>query len=169
MPQEIIVYDGADVELATEVDLTGRARFFGAETLCFGLPAREAPFVRGACRQSFALRRNGVPLLIERTRFEGGGAVQSAPWGLGGATVLTSIVASPAPAADVVERLREAASTLPAGDRAAPTVVGDDDVLVIRHLGRDAERARTFVQDTWRALRAALFDRAAVAPRIWST
>ena len=67
--------------------------------------------MRGACRQSFALRRNGVPLLIERTRFEGGGAVQSAPWGLGGATVLTSIVASPAPAADVVERLREATST----------------------------------------------------------
>jgi urease accessory protein len=169
LPQEIIIYDGADVELATEVDLTGRARFFGAETLCFGLPAREAPFGRGACRQSFALRRNGVPLLIERTRFEGGGAVQSAPWGLGGATVLTSIVVSPAPAAEVVERLREAASTLPVGDRAAPTVVGDDEVLIIRHLGRDAERARTFVQDTWRALRAVLFDRAAVAPRIWST
>ena len=163
------MYDGADVELATDVDLSGRARFFGAETLCFGLPAREAPFARGACRQSFALRRNGQPLLIERTRFEGGGAVQTAPWGLGGATVLTSIVASPAPAADVVEGLRAAARALPAGDRSAPTVVADGDALVIRHLGHDAERARAFVQDTWRALRTALFDRAAVAPRIWST
>ena len=95
--------------------------------------------------------------------------MQAAPWGLGGATVLTSIVASPAPDAGVVELLREAARTLPADDRAAPTVVADGDVLVIRHLGRDAERARAFVHETWRALRAALFDRAAVAPRIWST
>jgi urease accessory protein len=169
LPQETIVYDGADVELSTEVDLAGGARFFGAETLCFGLPARAAPFARGSCRQTLALRRDGVPLLIERARFDGGGEIQTAPWGLGGATVLTTIVASPPPAADVVQRLQSATHALPPGDRAGVTVPGEAEVLVVRHLGRDAERARTYVQDTWRALRAPMFDRAAVAPRIWST
>ncbi len=169
LPQETIVYDGADVELATQVDLAPGARFFGAETICFGLPARGAPFQRGACRQSWALSRAGVPLLIERARFDGGGEVQSGRWGLGGATVLTSIVASPAPDAGTVDRLQAASRDLPGGDRAGATVLGDSEVLVIRHLGSGAERARAFVHHTWAALRGSLFDRPAVAPRIWST
>ncbi|HXU65391.1 MAG TPA: urease accessory protein UreD [Polyangia bacterium] len=169
LPQEIIIYDGADVEIATEVDLASDARFIGAETVCFGLPARDAPFQRGSCRPSFALRRNGAPLLIERACFEGGGDAQAAAWGLAGATVLTSIVAAPAPAAAVVDRLQAEARALSDGDRAGATVVADGDVLVVRHLGTRAERARAFVHRTWGLLRAALFDRPAVAPRIWST
>ena len=62
----------ASVEIETRVDLAPGARFFGAETLCFGLPARREPFARGSCRQIFDLRRNGAPILIERGRFEGG-------------------------------------------------------------------------------------------------
>jgi len=169
LPQEIIIYDGADVEIATEVDLAPGARFIGAETLCFGLPARGAPFQRGACRPSFALRRNGAPLLIERACFEGGRDAQAAVWGLAGATVLTSIVAAPAPAVAIVDRLQAEARALSDGDRAGATVVADGDVLVVRHLGRQAERARAFVHRTWGLLRSALFDRPAVAPRIWST
>ncbi len=169
LPQEIIVYDGADVELATEVDLAPGARFIGAETICFGLPARGAPFQRGSCRQSFALRRNGQPALVERARFDGGGDAQAAAWGLGGATVLTALVASPAPGAAVVDRLQAESRELPDGERAGATVLADGDVLVVRHLGSGAERARRFVHHTWGVLRAALFDRAPVAPRIWST
>ncbi len=169
LPQETIVYDGADLEIATEVDLAPGARFIGAETICFGLPARGAPFQRGSYRQSFALRRDGVPALVERARFDGGGEAQAAAWGLGGATVLTAIVASPAPGAAVLERLQADAGRLPAGDRAGATVVADGDLLVVRHLGTGAERARRFVHHTWGVLRAALFDRAPVAPRIWST
>ena len=60
--EETIVYDGASVELETRVELAPDARFFGAETLCFGLPARRAPFARGSCRQSFELRRDGAPI-----------------------------------------------------------------------------------------------------------
>jgi urease accessory protein len=169
LPQEMIVYDGAGVELATEVDLAPGARFFGAETICFGLPARGAPFQRGSCRQALAVRRAGAPLLIERARFEGSGEAQAAPWGLGGATVLTTITASPAPGGALAERLQEASRGLPGGDRAGVSVLGDGELLVVRHLGTSAERARTFVQDTWAGVRAALFDRAPVAPRIWST
>lgn len=169
LPQETIIYDGADVEIATEVELAPGARFIGAETLCFGLPARGAPFQRGSCRQSFGLRRSGVPLLVERARFDGGGDAQQAAWGLGGATVSTSIVSSPAPEAGVVDRLQAEAQALAGGDRAGATVVADGDVLAVRHLGTSAERSRAFVHRTWSLLRAALFDRAAVAPRIWST
>jgi urease accessory protein len=169
LPQETIVYDGASVEIETRVDLASGARFFGAETLCFGLPARREPFGRGSCRQIFDLRRNGAPILIERGRFEGGAPVQEAVWGLGGATVLTLIVAAPAPEAAVVDGLRALAATTPVGDRAAVTVLGEGAALVVRHLGSGAERARAFAQAIWQSVRPALLGRAATAPRIWAT
>jgi len=169
LPQETIVYDGASVEIETRVELAPGARFFGAETLCFGLPARAEPFARGDVRQMFDLRRNGAPILIERGRFEGGAPVQTASWGLGGATVLTLIVAAPAPKAAIVDGLRALAAETPDGDRAAVTVLGDDTALVVRHLGGGAERARAFAQTIWQSVRPALLGRDASAPRIWAT
>jgi urease accessory protein len=169
LPQETIVYGGASVEIETRVDLAPGARFFGAETLCFGLPARGEPFARGSCRQRFDLRRDGAPILIERGRFEGGASVQTAAWGLGGATVLTLIVASPAPEAAIVDGLRALAAQTPDGDRAAVTVLGEGAALVVRHLGGSAERARAFAQAIWQSVRPALLGRDARAPRIWAT
>jgi len=169
LPQETIVYNGASVEIETRVDLAPGARFFGAETLCFGLPARTEPFARGEVRQMFDLRRAGAPILIESGRFAGGASVQTAPWGLGGATVLTLIVAAPAPEAAIVDGLRALAAKTPDGDRAAVTVLGDGAALVVRHLGGGAERARAFAQAIWQSVRPALLGRAATAPRIWAT
>ena len=169
LPQETIVYDGASVEIETRVDLAPDARFFGAETLCFGLPARREPFARGDVRQIFDLRRAGAPILIERGRFEGGAPVQAAKWGLGGATVLTLIVAAPAPEAALIEELRALAAETPDGDRAAVTVLGEGAALVVRHLGGGAERARAFAQAIWQSVRPALLGRVARTPRIWAT
>jgi len=169
LPQETIVYDGAAVELETRVDLAPGARFFGAETLCFGLPARRAPFARGSCRQLFDLRRDGAPILIERGRFEGGAPGQNAKWGLGAATVLTLIVAAPAPEAAIVDELCALAAEAPEGDRAGVTILGDGAALVVRHLGGGAERARGFVKSIWQSVRPALLGRAATTPRIWAT
>lgn len=175
LPQETIVYDGADVTLATRVELGPGARFLGLETLCFGLPARDEPFRRGTCRQAVELWRDGRPLFLERARFTGGGVAQAAPWGFGGATVLGLLVATPAPPPALVEELRELARAFP--ERIGITVVGERDnasspdgtVLVCRLLGHGAEPARTFFHETWRRLRPALFGRAPVAPRIWAT
>ena len=169
LPQETILYDGCDLELDTRVELGAAARFFGAETMVFGLPARGQSFARGSCRQAFALHRDGAPIFVERGRFDGGAPVHSAPWGLAGATVLTLIVAAPGPGEASLEALRALAAGLGGNERAGATVLGDGDVLVARHLGGRAEEARAFVQAAWRLLRPELFGRAAVAPRIWAT
>jgi urease accessory protein len=78
LPQETILYDGAHATLDTRVELAPGARFVGAETICFGLPARDEPFARGACRQRFSIARGGRPLFVERGRFDGGGPVHTA-------------------------------------------------------------------------------------------
>jgi urease accessory protein len=169
LPQELIVFDGAAIEIETRIELARHARFIGAETVCFGLPARGERFLRGTCRQRFEVWRGAEPLFIERGRFDGGAPVHAAPWGLAGAPVMALLVAAPAPAPETVAALRELASTLPAADLAACTVLGDGELLIARYRGGSAERARNFVQAGWQLLRPALLGRPAVAPRIWAT
>jgi urease accessory protein len=171
LPQETIVYDGAEATFTTRVELAAGARFIGTEAICFGLPARGESFGRGSCRQRFELWRGDRPLFIERGRFDGGSAVQSAAWGLAGGTVIGLLVSSPAPEAVVVDALRGRAAEGLGQDRAAATVLGqgDDEVFVCRYTGGSAERARAFLHDAWRLLRPALTGRAPVAPRIWAT
>jgi urease accessory protein len=168
LPQETIVYNGAIATLETRVELAPGARFVGAETICFGLPARGEPFARGACRQRFTVTRGGRPLFIVRGRFVGGGAVHDACWGLGGATVMSLLAACPAPPDAVVDEIRAIAPTNGDG-LAGATVLGDGAALVCRYAGRSAERARAFLQSVWRLLRPPVFGRAAIAPRIWAT
>jgi len=172
LPQETILYDGCRVEIDTRVELAAGARFFGAETLAFGLPARGEAFARGSCRPAFSLWRQGAPLLVERGRFDGGGPVGRGSWGLKDATVLTLVVAAPAPDEAVIEELRALAASCgqEKNDQLAGiTVLGKGDALVVRHLGARAEEARAFVQAIWRQVRPALLGRAATPPRIWAT
>jgi urease accessory protein len=169
LPQEIIVFDGAAVAIETRVELGHGARFIGAETICFGLPARGERFLRGSCRQRFEIRRGTEPLFIERGQFDGGSAVHDARWGLAGAPVLALLVAAPAPEPAAVEALRQRAAALRAPDLAAFTVLGDGELMVARYRGDSAERARTFLHDCWRTLRPALLGRPVVTPRIWAT
>ena len=125
--------------------------------------------------EAFELHREGRPLLIERGRYDASDGVMSARWGLGGAGVLGLLVSAPAPEAAVVEGVRAlaaaatTATTTADGDIGAVTVVGDGDVMIVRVLGRDAERARTFLHDAWRLVRPTLLGRPAVPPRVWAT
>jgi len=171
LPQETIVYDGADAVLDTRIELAPGARFIGAETICLGLPARDEPFMRGGCRQIFEVSREDRPLFIERGRIAGGGPALVPRWGLGGASVVALLAAVPAPPAPVVDEVRARSAATPGGDLAAATVVGqgDDEALVCRLLGGSAERARGYIVDVWKLLRPHLMGRPAVAPRIWAT
>lgn len=183
LPEELILYDGADVELATEIHLAPGARVVACDTLCFGLPARGGGFGAGRCRQTFEIWRGDRPLFVERGRFDGDRPVQHAAWGLGGAVVHGLLVAfgagagagaSGTPAiSQTVSALRRVADALGSATRAAVTTVTDIDGevegIVCRYLGPRAEEARSFFRQAWAVLRPALLARPAVSPRIWST
>jgi len=169
LPQEAILYDGAQAVLDTRVELERGARFIGIDAVCFGLPARRAPFARGWCRQALEIFREGRPLVIERGRYDAADDAMTGRWGLGGADVLGLLVAAPAPEEATVDAVRALAAAAPEGDLAAVTVVGGGGALVVRTLGRDAERTRAFLHETWRLVRPTLLGRAAVSPRVWAT
>jgi urease accessory protein len=161
LPQETIAFAGADAELTTRVELEAGATFVGWEILCLGRPAAGEAFAHGRCRQRFELWRDGHPLCLERTSWEGGAAVMEAAWGLRGATVTGTLLATGGPFA--VDDIR----TVPSTDLVSATVV--DETLVCRYLGGSAERARAYLARVWSLVRPALVGRPPCPPRIWST
>jgi urease accessory protein len=169
LPQETILFKGAHAQLSTRVDLSGSAEFIGWDILCLGRPACGERFgANSSCRQRFELWRDGQPLVLERTRYEGD--TQDAVWGLRGASVTGTLLAAccaltPETKQAVLQELR--AIPVRAGGLSSASEVGG--VVVLRYLGNGAEQARILFERAWGVLRPVIVGRPACLPRIWST
>jgi urease accessory protein len=165
LPQEAIVFDGAQAEQECEISLAPAARYIGWDIVCLGRAGSGERFTRGRYRFETRLRREGRLLWLERGRIDGGGRLLGSPAGLAGATVFGTLVAA-APALDQVA-LDELRAVVPEEGRGAVTRL--PGVLLARYLGDASEAARHYFRALWRLLRPALAGRAACEPRIWST
>jgi urease accessory protein len=172
LPQDTIVYEGAEAALSTRVELAGDAAFLGWEMVCLGRPAAGDRFTRGTCRQRFEVFRDGRPLVIERLRVDGGGPLQAAAWGLGGAAVHATMIATPA-GPDELELARAALGDAPAGTALAAAVLAAatlvDGALVVRARAADPAAVRTRLERLWNTLRPRALGRPPCPPRIWLT
>jgi urease accessory protein len=166
LPQETILFHGAEVALHTVARLEADAVFIGWEVLCFGRPVLGERFSRGECRQRLELWRDGRPLCLERMQLRAGSPAFDSPWGLAGRPVVGTLLASPPPAMPL-DDLRALCAALPSGELAAVSVL--EGALVARYLGTSVERCRALFVQLWSLLRPPLLGRPAVRPRIWST
>lgn len=166
LPQETIIFQGGHVNNHTRVEVNGDGRFLGWEILCLGRPAADELFATGFCRQTLEIWRDGVPLYIERSRYEGGSSLLSAPWGLQGFPVVASLVCL-TDQRELLDDVRSAVRGLYAESLIA--VSQRDGVLVCRYLGVSTEQARKLFAQIWTVLRPAVFSKAVVIPRIWQT
>jgi urease accessory protein len=165
LPQETILYDGSRAHSSTRVTLGPRAQFVGWEILSLGRD--EQGFSRGSFVQRWQLERAGRLLWSERSLLEGGSPLLQASWGLGGRSVLATLVGTGA-AELALEAVREHAQQLgPADDCFSVTRLGE--VLVCRYLGYSSEAAKRFFCAAWAFLRQAVSGRGTVPPRIWAT
>jgi urease accessory protein len=168
LPQEVILFPGARVDLQSRVRLSGSGRFIGWEILSLGRPAVGERFERGRATLGLRLERDGRPLLAERLRVDSeqpGQAGLDAPSGLRGFPISATLVATGATAAD-----RDAARALipaDAGLTLGITLLGD--LLVVRALAHQVEPVLLGFRALWRGLRPRLLGLDACAPRIWST
>jgi urease accessory protein len=163
LPQETIVFDGAQAELSTRVHLEPGAEFTGWEVLCLGRPAAGERFARGCCGTRLEVYRNGTPLLLERGRYAGGGELLAAHWGWAGYPVSATLFATAPPAA--VEAARAAVTDWSEGRFGVTWLNG---LLVARCLGPQADAARRALIQVWHVLRRAQ-GRPVTLPRIWAT
>jgi urease accessory protein len=167
LPQESIVYGGADVTVHTRADLDDGAEFLGWELTCLGRPAAGERFERGQLRQRLELWRADEPLLIERACYRGGHALLAQPWGLGGEPVVGSLVCvSEHLDAACRDAVREALASIAPREAACSLL---PRALVCRYLGSSTEQAKLAFAAAWAALREGCFGIAAVPPRVWAT
>jgi len=168
-PQETIAFAGANGRLRTRVDLAGDAKTCLWDMVCLGRPASGEAFSTGHCEQILEIRRDHKLLLLERNRFVGGNESMDAIWGLGGAPVSGTFLATLKPSRDQVDAWVEALEQLaPLPDnRWGLTQKGE--VFLARYLGHSTRLCRLGFEMLWRSLRPQLIGAPAIAPRIWNT
>jgi urease accessory protein len=166
LPQETIVFDGAEASLETQIDLAPGAVYAGWEIVCLGRPACGESFERGRLRSALRLRRGGRLRYAERGDYLGGGPVLSQPWGLGGAPVFGLFVLADERADESwVERVREQVQCQ-AGNFAVTLMSG---LLLGRYLGSSTLDARASFESMFGVLRPLYTSGTAITPRIWRT
>jgi urease accessory protein len=167
LPQESIVYDGAEVAVETRIDLEADAELIAWDVMCLGRPAIAESLTRGRVRQRLELYRDGAPILLERACYQGGSDALRQPFGLSGQPVvgLLACVAKQR-SSSLLMRVREALAGVAARETACSLLPG---ALVCRYLGPSTERAQQAFVAVWRTLRLHCFGVEAVAPRIWAT
>jgi len=163
LPQENILFPGADVRLETHIDLAPGARFIGWEIHCLGLPANGERFTGGRARIDCRVERGGEPLLLERLCIETEDDL-SGPAGLRGYPAVASLYAV-CDDEGLLQRCREKLHDGPG--EAGVTLL--DGLLVARLLAPSTATARARFLELWRLLRPELLAREALQPRIWLT
>lgn len=166
LPQETIVFDGAQAAMRTEVQLGAGARYLGWEILCLGRSASGERFGRGSLQLSTRIAREGRLLWAEQGALEGGSPWLESAAGFAGCTVSATLLAAGAPAdAALIAACRGIGTDTDArcGVTALP------DLVVARWLGDSGEAARDWLEGIWQRLRPAFIGREAQRPRIWNT
>ncbi|MBS1145471.1 MAG: Urease accessory protein UreD [Proteobacteria bacterium] len=169
LPQETIVFDGAQARMETRVSLVADSRYIGWDILCLGRAAAGERFEKGRFDLLFRVDRGNVPIWIERGGFDGSDPMLSSPAGWAGATVCGTLLCSfpelPLQAASLLEACRKIAPV----DGANHGLSALPGILVARYLGDSSEAARLWFAELWAILRPACCGRPAVTPRIWNT
>ena len=163
LPQESIVYCGAQAQLETRIELQGDARLCYWDMVALGRPASGERFDSGEFRSRLDIHRDGQLLWHERQRIAGNDGLLDSPIGLGGQPVFATLLITGEIDAELLERCRE----LPSAVRGDLTQL--PGLLVARCLADEALHARAWLIALWQQLRPALLGREAVPPRIWNT
>jgi urease accessory protein len=166
LPQETIVFGGANGESTVRVDVEDGGHFLGWDVCCFGRPASGDRYATGRFVQRLELRVAGRPVCLERAEYEGGAAMMHRRVALAGLPVTGTFV-TVTDRAELAERVRAVLPPPSATD--SFSVTARRRVLVCRYLGESALRAREGFARAWQLVRTALLGRASHLPRIWAT
>lgn len=172
LPQEAILFDGADASQDMQIDLDAKATLFGWDIVQLGRIAAGEQWLRGRWRQRLSLRRDGRERWREVAELMAIDPLRDSQLGLAGHPVMATAWAAapelPGQQAELIEALREraAAFALPCGISwlTAPT-----ELLLIRALAPTGELVRALLEALWDVLRPTLIGRDAHRPRIWDT
>ena len=198
LPQENIVFDGAEAELNTQVDIEGSGLFIGWELTCLGRFESGELFEAGQLQQSLIITHDGRPLFNDRLNLyvpsdhtkvddtnAGAGLIQNAQGlqasnaGFQNRSVFGTFVInaellhadSESDASGLTERLLDFQARFNDEQAGASrlAMTQKPGVFIARALGDKAERLRQCFEQIWTMARPTLLTRTACVPRIWRT
>ncbi|MFW2174280.1 urease accessory protein UreD [Acinetobacter guillouiae] len=172
LPQETMLFDGANAHSETLIQLDQTASFIGWDMLVIGRQARDEKFQSGAYHSHFKLWRNQQLLVADTLSFKGNDRWLSSCLGMNNHAVMGSLWAVPPEKfrANIyleahIDLIRELMMRMDMPVRL--TLLGD--VISARFLGDDVRHCH----DAFAAIRARLrrywFDLDEAFPRIWRT
>ncbi|KEZ79314.1 urease accessory protein UreD [Salinisphaera hydrothermalis] len=169
LPQEAIVFDGARAQTSLDLDLAADARAIAWDVWMLGRPASGESFQHGRYDGRLNVRLDGRLLWHERTGVPGAGdsPMLDATWGMGGARAMGTLVAYRPEGFDEAT-VTDVRSVLAVYDLAVG-VSAVDGLLVVRVTAREAHEIQPPLRNLWVWLRPLVYDKSAVAPRIWAT
>lgn len=173
LPQENIVFNGADGQLTTTIDIAGDGLFVGWEITCLGRFESAQFFEQGQLTQSLILRRDGQPLFSDRLQLSAPSALQSCQVGFQNHHVFGTFVINRTVMTDTNELGEKIVAWQEnVNNRHQPLAVAvtqKPDVFIARVLGNKAEQVRHCLEQLWAQLRSDMVGRVPCAPRIWRT
>lgn len=167
LPQETILFSGADARLATTITIAETARLCWWDILVLGRPASGEHFDTGRLEQQLRVSIAENLVLEERLAFSAGDRITVAPMGLGGAsTIGTFIMTRHAPESQLDNWLISVNGETGVG---CFSVTQRGPLLLARYRGDDAQHCRQGFSELWRAIPPVDGDPVPSEPRIWHT
>lgn len=167
LPQENILFDGANARLNTTVSLATNSSFVGWDMVSFGRQAGNLPFKHGALSQRFSVVVDGRPCLVENFKLDPELALLSSPVGLSGYTNAGNLYFVGAGLENKLETLRGLIPEV--SDSLFIAATHKPNVLVVRAFSHSAELLRNTFYHIWGAMREPVLSLSPSFPRIWST
>lgn len=167
LPQENILFDGADVNWQANIELADEAKFAGWDIVCLGRQAQKEVWQKGGLQQCLQVKRKGQLQWIEQTKLTPDHPLMQSLIGLEGNKVMgTFIVVAGQLPEEILEKCRE----IKAMEAPATTGVSALPALfVARYVGNVSQAAKQYFEALWHVLRPWYLGRPAVRPRIWNT
>ncbi len=170
LPQETIVFDGANYRQNLQIELADHACWMGWEVTRFGRSASGERFLSGNWRSHTEVWQHGKPLWLDRQSLKGGSDLINSPHGLAGYAVVGSFALVGRDVSDeLIDRVRqlwrekcEAGEYL--GEAGVTTLMSG---VLCRYRGNSSLEARQWFMDVWHLLRLFYINRPACIPRIW--
>jgi urease accessory protein len=143
LPQSTIVFDRAKLDRRTDAAISGSASFLAVETLIFGRSAMGEEVRRGACRDSWRVRRDGRLVFADAFQVDGAVAdVLDRDATLDGARAVAMLLWAAADAADRLDEVRALLQDAPCRVAASAW----NGLLLVRAAARDSGGVRTMLE-----------------------
>ncbi|GAB4142222.1 MAG: urease accessory protein UreD [Cyanobacteria bacterium J069] len=173
LPQETIVFDGADYRQRLRVDLEDDALWLGWEITRLGRTARGETFASGEWRSHTEVWHDGKLLWVDPQQVRGGSSVMTSAHGLGGCPVVASFALFgrrlDAFSPDLLTQVRQfhPSSQLPNPSPFDYAITRLQSGLLCRYRGSSTLESRCWFTQIWHLLRPPLLGRPGYVPRIW--